>query len=80
MLILTSAANRDESVFAEPDVFDIGREYGDPHVAFGYAQHHCIGANLARVELRVVFGRLLQRFPTLELAEPSTGCAPAPAV
>ncbi|WP_424527891.1 cytochrome P450 [Sphaerisporangium viridialbum] len=70
VLILTSAANRDESVFAEPDVFDIGREAGDPHVAFGYAQHHCIGANLARVELRAVFGSLLQRFPTLELAEP----------
>jgi cytochrome P450 len=70
VLILTGAANRDERVFPEPDVFDIGRDARDPHVAFGYAQHHCIGANLARVELRAVFGTLLQRFPTLELAEP----------
>ncbi|GAA3789420.1 cytochrome P450 [Sphaerisporangium flaviroseum] len=70
VLLLPGAANRDEGVFAEPDVFDIARETGDPHVAFGYAQHHCIGANLARVELQVVFGTLFQWFPTLELATP----------
>jgi cytochrome P450 len=70
VLIHQMAANRDESVFTEPDVFDINRETADPHVAFGYAQHYCIGANLARVELRVVFGSLFQRFPELELATP----------
>jgi cytochrome P450 len=70
VLLLPGAANRDEGVFAEPDVFDIAREARDPHVAFGYAQHHCIGANLARVELQVVFGTLFQWFPTLELATP----------
>ncbi|MFC4590792.1 cytochrome P450 [Sphaerisporangium corydalis] len=70
VLIQTSAANRDETVFTEPDVFDARRAAGEPHVAFGYAQHYCIGANLARVELRTVFGSLFRRFPTMELAVP----------
>ncbi len=71
VIVSIVAANRDESVFTEPDVFDIRRQDEDPHVAFGSGQHHCIGANLARVELQVVFGTLLRRFPTLELAVPA---------
>ncbi|WP_248959877.1 cytochrome P450 [Sphaerisporangium perillae] len=67
VVIVPAAANRDESVFPEPDVFDMHRDNADPHVAFGYAQHHCVGANLARVELREVFGTLFQRFPKMEL-------------
>ncbi|WP_308249942.1 cytochrome P450 [Sphaerisporangium fuscum] len=70
VLISTIAANRDETVFSEPDRFVVDRDSSDPHVAFGYAHHHCIGANLARVELRAVFGTLFQRFPTMELAVP----------
>lgn len=70
VLIVPAAANRDDSVFADPDEFDLGREPAYPHVAFGHAQHHCIGANLARVELRVVFGSLFRRFPTMDLGEP----------
>ncbi|MFF5209681.1 cytochrome P450 [Streptosporangium sp. NPDC000396] len=70
VLIAPTSANRDERVFSEPDRFDIGRTPDDPHLAFGYAGRYCIGASLARVELRSVFGTLFSRFPTLALAVP----------
>ncbi|MFC7386391.1 cytochrome P450 [Sphaerisporangium rhizosphaerae] len=70
VVLIPSAANRDEGVFDDPDVFDIRRATSEPHVAFGYGQHYCIGANLARVELTEVFRALFQRFPTMELAVP----------
>ncbi|GGL00837.1 cytochrome P450 [Sphaerisporangium melleum] len=71
VIIISAAANRDENVFAEPEVFDAHRSQPEPHIAFGYAQHYCIGANLARVELNEVFGTLFRRFPTMELAVPA---------
>ncbi len=56
------SANRDESVFAEPFTFDVGRAPND-HVAFGGGgAHFCLGAALARRELRVMFEALVQRF------------------
>jgi pentalenolactone synthase len=70
VVLMTAAANRDEKAFPDPDRFDIFREPAETHLGFGYAQHFCIGAGLARVELRAVFGTLFQRFPTLELAVP----------
>ncbi|MEU0520111.1 cytochrome P450 [Streptosporangium sp. NPDC006007] len=70
VVIATTAANRDERTFADPDRFDIGRALDDPHLAFGYAARYCIGAGLARVELRAVFGTIFHRFPTLALAVP----------
>ncbi|MEV8632106.1 cytochrome P450 [Streptosporangium sp. NPDC051023] len=70
VVISTTAANRDERAFADPDRFDIARELDDPHLSFGYAARYCIGASLARIELRSVFGTLFQRFPTLALAVP----------
>ena len=62
-----ASANYDEDVFADPFTFDIGR---DPnyHVAFGYGRHFCLGAHLARLEMRIAFEQLLQRFPDMELA------------
>jgi cytochrome P450 len=54
------SANRDESVFERSDVFDIARER-NPHLAFGFGTHYCIGANLARLEARVAIGALLAR-------------------
>ena len=61
------SANRDEKVFAEPDRFDIGRVENN-HMAFGGGgPHFCLGANLARMEIRVMFDRLLDRMPDIRL-------------
>jgi cytochrome P450 family 142 subfamily A polypeptide 1 len=68
LLALYPSANRDESVFENPDVFDIGRD-PNPHLAFGFGTHFCLGNQLARLELRVMFERLLARLPDLRLAE-----------
>jgi cytochrome P450 family 142 subfamily A polypeptide 1 len=67
ILLLYPSANRDEAVFESPFEFDIRRSPND-HVAFGaYGRHHCLGAPLARLELRVLFEELLARLPGLEL-------------
>ena len=64
------SANRDEDVFAEPFVFDIGRT-PNPHVAFGGGgPHHCLGAMLARAEIRAVFDELLVRAEDISLGPP----------
>jgi cytochrome P450 len=62
-----ASANRDESVFDDPFVFDIGRD-PNPHVGFGLGTHFCLGASLARLEIRVLFEELLARFGPMELA------------
>lgn len=62
-----STANRDPAQFPVPDRLDLGRS-GTGHLAFGHGIHHCLGAQLARVELRAGFSGLLQRFPGLRLA------------
>ncbi len=70
MLLLYPSANRDERVFARPFEFDIERSPND-HVAFGgFGRHHCLGAQLARLELRVLFEELLARWTQIELAAP----------
>lgn len=69
LLALYPSANRDESVFANPDSFDVARD-PNPHLAFGFGTHFCLGNQLARLELRVMFERLLERLPDLRLAEP----------
>ena len=66
-----ASANRDEDVFDEPFRFDIGRQ-PNPHLAFGYRSHFCLGANLARMEIRVMLEELLERFENLERAGPIT--------
>ncbi|HET6948910.1 MAG TPA: cytochrome P450 [Acidimicrobiales bacterium] len=68
LLLLYPSANRDEAVFDEPSRFDIRRSPNE-HVAFGFGPHFCLGANLARLELRVVLEQLLDRLPDLSLAE-----------
>jgi cytochrome P450 len=60
-------ANRDPAVVDDPERLDITRD-GPPHVAFGHGVHHCLGAPLARMEMRIAFPALLRRFPTLHLA------------
>ncbi len=63
------SANRDEDVFDEPDRFDIDRSPND-HLAFGIGEHFCLGAHLARMELRIMFDHLLRRFADLERTGP----------
>lgn len=67
VLMLYQSANRDADVFAEPDRFDVGRD-PNPHVAFGIGTHFCLGANLARMELRVMIPALLERLADVRLA------------
>ena len=64
VLLVYPSANRDAEVFPEPDRFDIERE--PHHVAFGIGSHFCLGANLARMEMRVVFREILRRLPDME--------------
>lgn len=64
------AANRDPRQFDDPEEFDIGREKRR-HFAFGKGAHSCVGAPLARLELRVAYVKLFERFPELELAVPA---------
>jgi cytochrome P450 len=63
------SANRDEDVFNEPFKFDIGRN-PNPHLAFGIGEHFCLGSNLARLELEVIFRELAKRLEYAELAGP----------
>ena len=67
--IWEGSANRDPLVFQNPGVFDIART-PNPHLGFGQGVHYCLGANLARLELRVLFEELLSRFGTAHLAKP----------
>jgi cytochrome P450 family 142 subfamily A polypeptide 1 len=67
ILLLYASANRDEEVFDHPEVFDIART-PNPHIAFGFGAHFCLGNQLARLELKVMFERLLARLPDLHLA------------
>jgi cholest-4-en-3-one 26-monooxygenase len=70
IILLYPSANRDEDVFADPFRFDITRS-PNPHVAFGHGTHFCIGANLARYELQLLFVELARRFHAPEaLTEP----------
>jgi cytochrome P450 family 142 subfamily A polypeptide 1 len=67
VLLMYPSANRDERVFESPDTFDVTRTHNH-HVAFGFGTHFCLGANLARLELRVLFEELLRRLPDFRLA------------
>jgi len=63
------SANRDEDVFSDPDRFDITRQDNE-HLAFGIGEHYCLGANLARLELTVIFQEMLKRLKNPRLAAP----------
>ncbi len=67
--IWEGSANRDADVFDHADEFDIGRK-PNPHLGFGQGVHYCLGANLARLELRVLFEELLWRFGAVRVVRP----------
>ena len=67
--IWEGSANRDASAFDRADEFDIARK-PNPHLGFGQGVHYCLGANLARLELRVLYEELLSRFCIVRVAEP----------
>jgi cytochrome P450 len=68
VVMLYGSANRDDEAFGPTaDVFDVTRD-PNPHVSFGYAEHFCMGAGLARLEGRVLFEEVLRRWPRYELA------------
>jgi len=66
VILMYPSANRDAAVFDDPDRFDVRRD-PNPHLAFGFGPHFCMGASLARLELQVMFGELLRRLPDLHL-------------
>ena len=63
-----ASANRDEAVFADPLRLDVARENASSHLAFGFGRHFCLGAHLARMEIRALFKELLGRLEHIELA------------
>ncbi|WP_405102844.1 cytochrome P450 [Micromonospora sp. NBC_01412] len=71
VVVSIPSANRDETVFPDADRLDLGREV-NPHLGFGHGVHHCVGAQLARMELQVVLDVLLDRTPGLRLAVPES--------
>ncbi|MEH6592529.1 MAG: cytochrome P450 [Halioglobus sp.] len=73
-----ASANRDPSVYTNPDSFDIEREH-IAHQSFGGGRHHCLGASLARLEGAEAILRLIQRFPTLKISERGYEMASIPA-
>jgi cholest-4-en-3-one 26-monooxygenase len=68
ILLLYPSANRDPRAFEQPDTLDVERQH-NRHVAFGFGTHFCLGAHLARLELRVMFEELLRRMPDWELID-----------
>jgi cytochrome P450 len=64
IIVSFSAANRDPAVFENPHEFDIERD-PNPHVAFGYGPHFCLGAQLARIQMKTIFCELLTRLKNI---------------
>ena len=69
VMLAYPSANRDEAVFDDPFRFDIRRD-PNPHLAFGQGTHFCVGANLARLELRMLFAALTERWTNLRIVTP----------
>jgi cytochrome P450 len=71
LVLLYASANRDEAAFGDDaDVFDVTRPPNPAHLAFGFGEHLCLGASLARLEARLLLRELLARFPSYEITGP----------
>jgi len=70
IIIDLSPADWDPKKFPDPDHLEVQRDNADQNLAFGYGRHQCVGQQLARAELQIVFSTLLRRIPTLALAKP----------
>lgn len=68
IVLMYPSANRDEEIYEDPFVFDVERETNN-HLAFGFGTHFCLGASLARLELKVMFEQLMERLPDIQLKE-----------
>jgi cytochrome P450 len=67
--LFLNSANRDETVFTDADTFQVDRR-PNPHIAFGFGAHFCLGAHLARIEMRALFRALLPRLKVAESVAP----------
>jgi cytochrome P450 len=65
IVLILAGANRDPDLFDSPEAFLVSRENARKNIAFGYGAHHCIGAQLARLEAETLWRELLQRFPNV---------------
>jgi cytochrome P450 len=72
LCLLYASANRDEDAWERGDELDVRRDPDPPQIAFGFAEHFCLGASLARREARIVLSELLRRFPNYELTGDTT--------
>ncbi len=68
LLLMLNSANRDADVFPQPDLVMTGRDNLRDHLAFGYGIHYCVGAPLARLEMRILFEILTRKLPDMRLA------------
>jgi cytochrome P450 enzyme len=71
VLVMLNSALRDEAAFPRAETFDVRRNT-NASIAFGHGAHYCLGAHLARLELRIVVGTMIERFPDMKLVEPPT--------
>jgi cytochrome P450 len=72
VMLLWGAANRDPAVFDSPEDYRLDRDNVHKHIAFGAGVHRCVGAPLARMEMRIVLEEVLRRMPALRLADPAS--------
>ena len=72
LLLALCSGNRDDAHFPEPDRFDLDRENAKTHLSFGFGIHYCLGAPLARLELKVILEELTRRLPSLRLVPEQT--------
>ena len=65
LVLWYGAANRDPEIFPNPDKFDVGRDNAEKHLAFGHGVHKCLGSRIAKMQLRMAFERIFDRFPQI---------------